>query len=67
MNHLFILDSRVYEARPAADVENDQGWPFEDKRIKWVIFHVYTRPGPDIVYDGAGYATSLKAAKRGDF
>ena len=64
-NHVWIDDDCVFQARPIADVINDGAAQPDNPRIRWVVFRVFTRPGPDLEYDACGYATTLANAKNG--
>ena len=66
-NHVWIDGSRVFEARPIVDVINDGASQPDNPQVRWVVFQVFTRPGPDLDYDACGYARTLGDARRGKY
>ena len=66
-SHLWISDERIFEARPIDDWVNDGNDAPDNKKIKWVVFMVSADRGKALVYDGFGFAETLRQAQNGDF
>jgi hypothetical protein len=64
-NHVWISNGMVFQARPIEDVVNDGATAPDNKKIKWVIFRVFTRPLNQLDFDACGYAESLTNARKG--
>jgi hypothetical protein len=67
INHVWIDKGMVFQARPIDDVVNDGADMPDNRKIKWVVFRVFTRPMNELEFDACGYAESLSDAKRGLF